>query len=371
MKIKTTQIILDGNRPPISGSISEFRLAMKSVPEDQLKGKTKQKEPMWMQTSIVDQAPFIERLAIHDDPVLISGPSGSGKENLARTIHRMSNRSKKKFLAINCGGVSETLLLSELFGHEKGSFTGAATDRKGAVEIADGGTLFLDEIGDLPPMAQIALLRFLNGEGEYHKLGAMGKESHSKVRIICATNKDLQKEIKDGKFREDLYYRINIFALSLQSIAPINDCMLDNYHLQYFHFYAIEGGLVKEGEHSLHLLPEMSPAARKILKNYDYPGNFRELKNIFRYVFAHCDGKVIRKEDLPDYILRPGSIHKGNDLLDLPADKFRAAINDVIYKRLSMEVEQAGNVEKAAKTFDMYSTKFTRKLENARSGKIL
>lgn len=326
------------------------------------------RKPMFFNKSVLDQAPFIQKIATQNDPVLILGPSGSGKEIIALGIHRISLRHKHKFIPINCGGLNDETLLSELFGHTKGAFTGAVKETDGAVKIADGGTLFLDEIGDMPLKAQVALLRFLNN-GKYQKFGALGEEEASDTRIICATNKDLKREIEKGNFREDLFYRINVFPITLSAVSSRIELDLKMYYDHFFYDFAKECGLVKKK--SEYKPPKISPSALDLLKNYNYPGNYREIRNILKYAFFKCDGKILKKEDLPDYMQeQTGSVDKG-DLLSLPADMFKTAINNLILKRLEQEVREKGSVLAAAKTFNMDNGKYKRKMNDAKDGKIL
>ena len=223
--------------------------------------------------------------------VLVLGESGTGKELLARYIHDNSNRKNKPFVAINCGALQDTLLESELFGHEKGSFTGAFQKKLGLAEVADGGTLFLDEIGEMAPSIQAKLLRFLQ-EGEIFRVG--GKESVKvDVRIVCATNRDLEKEVSKGKFREDLYYRINTIVMQ---IPPLRRRKEDIPLLAY-HFLANVG-------HGTRRL-QVSEEAMKVLLEYGWPGNIRELQNICERLLILCEGHSIMASDLPEQIRHP------------------------------------------------------------------
>ncbi len=224
----------------------------------------------------------LERLpsfAVSEFPVLLTGPSGSGKEVLARAIHARSSRIKGPFIGINCGALNENLIESELFGHVKGSFTGATNDRKGAFEAARGGTLFLDEIGDLPLSLQPKLLRAL----ENHEIRPVGSDRtiETDVRIIAATHKNLALAVKAGRFREDLYYRLNVCHLHL---PPLSERMEDfedlliTFAKQYKVRFSIE--------------------AIRRLKKHTWPGNIRELRNAVTRASAYFPGKYIQAEDL-------------------------------------------------------------------------
>ncbi|MCX5829193.1 MAG: sigma-54 dependent transcriptional regulator, partial [Deltaproteobacteria bacterium] len=227
------------------------------------------------------------RVASSRATILIQGESGTGKELLARLIHHLSPRSTRPMLAVNCGALHENLLESELFGHEKGSFTGAAARRIGRFEEADGGTLFLDEIGELSSTVQVKLLRFLQ-EREFQRLGG-NQTLHSDVRIISATNRDLEGRVKEGAFREDLFYRLNVVTISM---PPLRDRKEDVPPLieHFLQKYAQENGKTITG---------ISSEARDLLMKYDYPGNVRELENILERAVVIGREEVISVEDLP------------------------------------------------------------------------
>lgn len=233
---------------------------------------------------INDLVDIIMQVAKSDISVLIYGESGVGKEVFARAIHDFSNRSSKPMVSVNCGAIPEGIIESELFGHKKGSFTGAVDSRKGYFEIADNSTLFLDEIGELPLTTQVKLLRALETK-EFMKLGA---ETVTKVdvRIIAATNKDLQKEVDSKKFREDLYFRLKAVTLT---IPPLRKRKSDIEELAK-HFIK---GYCNANKISV---PEITPGALEILKNYSWPGNIRELKNTIETALALNRGKTLTEE---------------------------------------------------------------------------
>ncbi len=227
------------------------------------------------------------RVAPSRATILIQGESGTGKELLARLIHQLSPRSGRAMLAVNCGALHENLLESELFGHEKGAFTGASARRIGRFEEADGSTLFLDEIGELSAAVQVKLLRFLQ-EREFQRLGG-NSTLRADVRIISATNRDLDARVKAGAFREDLYYRLKVVTIDLpplrerkEDIPPLID--------HFLHKYAAENGKVIKG---------ISSEARDLLIKYDYPGNVRELENILERAVVIGRDEIISVEDLP------------------------------------------------------------------------
>ncbi len=243
---------------------------------------------------IISKSPEMEnlvnmagRIASSRATVLIQGESGTGKELLARLIHNLSPRSERPIIAVNCGAIPETLLEAELFGHEKGAFTGAAGRRIGRFEEADGSTLFLDEIGELSPPVQVKLLRFLQ-EREFQRLGG-NQTIRADVRVISATNSDLESKVREGAFREDLYYRLNVVVMS---IPPLRERKADipplvDYFLKR---YARENGKDVDG---------LSHEARDLILKYDYPGNVRELENIIERAVVICRGRIITVEDLP------------------------------------------------------------------------
>ncbi|MFZ3104419.1 MAG: sigma-54 dependent transcriptional regulator [Smithella sp.] len=212
--------------------------------------------------------------------VLISGTSGTGKEVIARVIHQMSSRREKAFIAVHCAALTETLLESELFGHERGAFTGAVASRKGRFELADGGTIFLDEISEIPQSIQVKLLRVLQ-ERELERVGGT-KTLSVDVRIISATNKDLKKEVSSGNFREDLFYRLNVFPVELpplsersEAILPLADFFIRKFALPL-------------GKH----ISGFTSAAKRALKEYAWPGNIRELQNVIERAVILASGEI-------------------------------------------------------------------------------
>lgn len=227
------------------------------------------------------------RVAASKASILIQGESGTGKELLARLIHQLSPRSNKSIVVVNCGALHENLLESELFGHEKGAFTGASSRRIGRFEEADGGTLFLDEIGELSPTIQVKLLRFLQ-EREFQRLGS-NVNLQVDVRIISATNKDLEVQVKEGSFREDLFYRLKVVTMVL---PPLRE-RKEDLSLLIDHFidkFAAENGKNIKG---------LSAEARDVLLKYDYPGNVRELVNIMERAVVIARDQYITTDDLP------------------------------------------------------------------------
>ncbi|MDA8123889.1 MAG: sigma-54 dependent transcriptional regulator [Deltaproteobacteria bacterium] len=227
------------------------------------------------------------RVAASRATVLIQGESGTGKELLARLIHQLSPRAARRIIAVNCGALHENLLESELFGHEKGAFTGATARRIGRFEEADGGTLFLDEIGELSQQVQVKLLRFLQ-EHEFQRLGG-NQTLQSDVRVISATNRDLEQRVKEGAFREDLFYRLNVVTIA---IPPLRERKEDIPAL-------IEHFLKRYSEENGKEIKGLSSEAQDVLLKYDYPGNVRELENIIERAVVIAREEMIFTEDLP------------------------------------------------------------------------
>jgi transcriptional regulator with GAF, ATPase, and Fis domain len=249
------------------------------------------------QSEIIGQAPTIRRaieLALNvadtNTTVLIQGESGTGKELLANLIHYNSGRENKPYIKINCGAIPETLLESELFGHEKGAFTDARAQRQGRFEEADGGTLFLDEIGEMPLQSQVKLLRVLQ-DGELTRVG--GKDVvKTDVRVVAATNMDLARAVDEGRFRKDLYYRLSVFPVTL---PPIRE-RIEDINLLVFHF------LERYKEKTGRFVSGISKEAMRALVNYEWPGNVRELENAIERAVIIASGRQIELDDLPEAV---------------------------------------------------------------------
>jgi len=226
------------------------------------------------------------QVAPTDISVLVTGESGVGKESIPRIIHSLSHRKHNKYIAVNCGAIPEGTIDSELFGHEKGSFTGAIGARQGRFELAQGGTIFLDEIGDMPLQMQVKLLRVIQ-ERSFERVGS-NKSIKSDVRIVAATHRNLETHIKDGKFREDLYYRLNVFPIEMPRLKDrVEDLPL------------LINELITRLEHEKNASVRLTPAAVMALCNYAWPGNVRELANLMeRMTILHPHG-VVDVKDLP------------------------------------------------------------------------
>jgi DNA-binding NtrC family response regulator len=235
---------------------------------------------------VLEMLKLLARVADTDSTVLIRGESGVGKELVARAVHRQSKRSRQPFVVVDCASLHENLLQSELFGHEKGAYTGAMRLKHGLFEVADRGTIFLDEIGEITPPLQVKLLRVIES-GTFRRVGGT-VDVKVDVRIIAATNRGLETMMKDKSFREDLYYRLNVFSLS---IPPLRDRREDIPPLVQ-HFISTSAIAAKRNVRT-------SPAAMEVLTRYPWPGNVRELENVIERALILCDGNVIEADHLP------------------------------------------------------------------------
>ncbi len=276
--------------------------------------------------------------------VMILGESGTGKELMARMIHMQSARKEYPMVVINCGALTETLLEDELFGHEKGAFTGAAALKKGKFEVANNGTLFLDEIGEMSLNMQTRLLRVLQ-EGTYNRVGGTCDVSVD-VRVLCATNRDIEKEVKENRFREDLYYRLNVVQIKIPSLNKRRGdvLLLAKYFLDQYR--------KEQARHEL----EFSTETLHVLETHSWPGNIRELKNAIERAVIMCDGPLISPDDLPFAVGRNGKntiTHSGKDLKHAILEFKR----DLIIKTLTA---MGGNRTKAAKVLKIQRTYLSR-----------
>ncbi len=294
---------------------------------------------------------FVSKIAPTESAVLLTGESGTGKELLARSIHFQSRRAHEPFLAINCGALPENLLESELFGHVRGSFTGATTDKKGMFEQADGGSLFLDEVGELPQTSQVKLLRALQ-DGEVRRVGS-NSSIRVDVRIISATNRDLRRAMEERGFREDLYYRLNVFQIE---VPPLRERREDIPLLAGYFLDRYAAKMHKS-------LSGFSEEAQVRLVRYDYPGNVRELENALQRAVALAEGDVIRPEDLPPQMreaARP-RIEAPREAVHVP-DGLTLEEVEAIYIQRTLE-RVAGNASEAARRLGISRSTLWRKLK--------
>ncbi len=295
---------------------------------------------------------MINKMARSRSTVLITGESGTGKELVAKAIHYLSDRKNKPFLSVNCGAIPEQLLESELFGHQKGSFTGAVSDKKGLLEIADGGAFFLDEIGGAPPSVQVKLLRVLQ-EREFKRVGGV-KDIKVDVRIIAATNQCLEDLIKDGEFREDLFYRLNILPIH---IPPLRE-RKEDIPLLVSRFIDKYSNEVKRKNISI------SNEAMSLLEGYHWKGNVRELENIIERAVVLTTGSLIEPENFPDEV-RYYSEQTGQESADLPdegvdlEEVVSCVEKDLLAKALS---KTGGKKKEAARLVNLSFRSFRYKL---------
>ena len=260
---------------------------------------------------------LIGKVSVSDSTVLILGESGTGKELIATTIHYQSNRKDRPLIKVNCAALPEGLIESELFGHERGAFTGAVKRKPGRFELANGGTIFLDEIGDLPPATQAKILRVIQ-ERQFERIGGTATLNVD-VRIIAATNKNLEEEVKAGRFREDLYYRLNVIPITL---PPLRERREDIPELIEFFMDRYRKKLAKN--------VRFSKDAVEMLLAYDYPGNVRELENIIERCITLSIAEVIGKDELPSFITSDTPGTKSLFLSDIAADAEKGHIIGVL-----------------------------------------
>ena len=315
-----------------------------------LKAILQQRQP---QSEMIGESPalkdvwrLIERAGPTDKAILIQGESGTGKELVARALHRRSTRADQPLVTINCAALSETLLESELFGHEKGAFTGAVATKPGFFEIADGGTLFIDEIGEMPGSLQAKLLRVLE-DGSMRRVGSI-KERRVDVRLIAATNRNMADEVKAGRFREDLYYRINVLSLEL---PPLRE-RKEDVPLLTKHFLGPDWAI--------------EPQALQAIERYDWPGNIRQLINVVDRAKILADDHEVLLEDLPHEVVA-GVAEKSSapspavvDLSNLQTDDLSALQRAHVVEVLNRE---RGNKARAARALGVNRRSLYRMLE--------
>ena len=312
------------------------------------------REEISVQHSMVGESPamqhiyqFISRVAKSDSSVLVTGESGTGKELVARAIHENSSRSNQPFVAINCAALTETLLESEFFGHEKGAFTGAILQKKGKLEVAEGGTVFLDEIGEMAPGLQAKLLRVLQ-EHAFERVGGT-RSIPTNIRIITATNRNLQEAIKTGHFRLDLFYRLNVVSIEMPTLR---DRKQDIPLLTQYFLSRVCKNLKRPAMN-------ISPPAMAYLMQYEWPGNIRELENAIERAVVLGSSDAVLPEDLPAAILEiePPS--------GLAAGKFQSAVQDTKKQSILNAIEQSnGNITAAARLLDVHPNYLHRLIRN-------
>jgi two-component system, NtrC family, response regulator HydG len=297
---------------------------------------------------------FLKRVAPTDSTVLIEGESGTGKELAARSLHRNSPRSSKLFMAINCAAIPETLLESDLFGHERGAFTGAASLKKGRLEVADGGVVFLDEIGELAPSLQVKLLRVLQ-EREFDRLGGT-RPIKVDIRLIAATNSNLREAVREGRFREDLYYRLAVLKITMPTLRERRD----DIPMLVRHF-------VQKHAKRCKVKPRpVSPEALACLVNYDWPGNVRELENAIERALVLGASDMILPEDLPESLL------ERTPPPEMTEAKYHAAVKE-LKKQLIVEAvgQTHGSYAEAARILGVHPNYLHRLIRNLELKEVL
>ena len=299
-------------------------------------------EIIWKTISLCKQ------IAQSDSAVLIQGESGTGKELFAHLIHSESLRANRPFITVHMSALTETLLASELFGHERGAFTGATERKIGRFERAHGGTLFLDEVGDIPESMQIKLLRVLQS-GEFERVGST-KTMRVDVRLICATNKNLKQQVEAGKFREDLFYRINVILLEIPLLRerPEDIPLLVKHYLSYF------------SDRNRKAINKVSPEALQILTKYEWPGNVRELKNIMERLVVLSKSNMITAEHIPDDIKGNKKLLSKSALSGKTMNTIQEMEQEMIRKTLS---DSGRNKSLAAKVLGISRRTLYRKMD--------
>ena len=305
-------------------------------------------EIIGMSKPMQDVFGLIKKAAASESNVLITGESGTGKELIARAIHRWSPRSDKSFMTINCSAIPDTLLESELFGFEKGAFTGAQYMKKGLLEQADGGTVFFDEIGDVSPLFQVKVLRVLQ-EGEIMRIGGM-RHLNVDVRYIVATNVDLKTACQRGTFREDLFYRLNVINIHLPPLRNrMEDVPLLTKHLIQEHAAKRKDIMIKG----------ITNDALHILMNHTYAGNVRELENIIERAISFANSSEILPADLPPYLLQSAPAKPRP-----AAQRLRDAIETTEKETISAALlESSGNISRAATALGIFRQQLQRKIK--------
>lgn len=300
----------------------------------------------------------IQKVANSDSTILITGPSGTGKELVASAVHNLSSRSHQKKVAVNCGAIPSDLLESELFGHQKGAFTGAISDKKGKFERANHGTMFLDEIGDMPLLLQVKLLRVLQSR-EIEPVGSTDVRSVN-VRVVTATHRNLEEEVKSGNFREDLYYRLNVIPVRIPALCERRE----DIPLLVSHF--LSRYVSADGRNQI----EFSDDSIEMLISYDWPGNVRQLENVIERLVILKGGSVVHPVDLPEIIQKHfginGPAYGISDSIELPEEglDLKQVLSEIEDALIQQALEKtSGNKNRASKLLSMNRTTLIEKMK--------
>ena len=341
----------DEVRIPVRRALEKKRLERENI------ALRSQIETRYSFRSIIGNSPemhevfrIMRHAASSESNVLITGESGTGKELVARAVHSNSVRARKKFVTVNCGAIPEGLMESELFGHVKGAFTGAVSDKRGLVEEADRGTLFLDEIGELPQVLQVKLLRVLQ-DGDFSRVGDPVPRNVN-VRVIAATNKDLKKAIAEKNFREDLYYRLNVIPIELPPLRMRKE------DIPMLVSFFLEKHKVKAAEKNIQ---GISKEAMQALLNYHFPGNVRELENAVEYAIAFTAGPSVQKDDLPKYILEERKLsEEARSIPIMPLRDAKAQFEKGLI--MAALIESGGNISEASRLLNIHRQNLQQKI---------
>ncbi len=333
----------------VQRAIENKRLRQENIGlKKELSGRDHLGRIIGVSAAILEVKSLIEKVKETDGTVLVTGESGTGKELVAKAIHAGSKRGQRKFIPINCGALPDNLLESELFGYEKGAFSGAINRKTGLLELADGGTLFLDEVGSISPMMQVKLLRFLQDKS-FMRLGGQAV-IRVDVRVLAATNENLTEKIREGTFRKDLYYRLNVIAVEVPPLRKRRD----DIPLLVQHF--IDKFSKQAGKHII----GFNRQAEKLLFTHRWEGNVRELENCIERAITLCDEQLITEADLPDEVrgLR-------DDPVDLTPWPVRFSLEQVETMHINTVLrETGGNKSEAARILRIDYTTLLRKLKN-------
>ena len=347
LPVSVSAALLRDENGDVVGAVESFRdLSRVKTLTEELKAKYSFRNIIGKSHEMQEIYHLIRSVARTNVTVLVQGDTGTGKELVARAIHYESPRAGEPFVVVHCAALPETLLESELFGHVKGAFTGATSDRKGRFQLADRGTLFLDEISEVSPAIQVKLLRVLENK-QFERVGD-SRTTQVDVRLICATNRNLKQMISDGTFREDLYYRINVVSLRLPQLMERDE----DIPLLVQHF------IEKFNRETGKQVNKVHPDAMDILIDYAWPGNVRELENAIGHAFVHCRGDIIQPEHLPQdiYEAGPAGTETALKMFESLEEVEKAAIAEML-KRCK------GNRTRAAKRLGIGRSSLWRKMK--------